>query len=147
MKVRHPRPHLTRVVVAEKYQEYVAAEITWITANTAIKTSILHFYLTLFHPNRAFRLITYMMMGIVISFCISVLFSTFLLCRPLFPDSLNPAMNKSCGSFSGFSTATNAINLLVDLGIVSLPMPMVWNLQMTRWRKVALSFTFGVGLL
>ncbi|KAL8952390.1 MAG: hypothetical protein Q9222_001699 [Ikaeria aurantiellina] len=127
-------------------QGYIAAEITWIAANTAIKTSVLHFYLSLFYPNRKFRLIAFSLIGLVISFFLGVLLTTFLNCRPL-SKTWTPNLPGTCGSLVGNLIGTTVVNVVIDMGIILLPMPLVWNLQMARWRKVALTITFGMGLV
>lgn len=39
------------------------------------------------------------------------------------------------------------LNLLQDVVVVVLPMPILWGLQMARSRKVALSSIFGIGIM
>lgn len=39
------------------------------------------------------------------------------------------------------------LNLLQDVVVVVLPMPILWGLQMARSRKVALSCIFGIGIV
>lgn len=124
----------------------MAAELTWIIANTAIKTSIIDFYLTLFSVNRRFRLIAWVWISIVLAFGVGVVLQTFLLCRP-FAKTWNPALPGRCGSLVEAVIGTSAVNVAVDIGIILLPMPMIWNLQMARSRKIALTFTFGLGMM
>ena len=38
-------------------------------------------------------------------------------------------------------------NMVLDIVVVVLPMPVLWRLQMSRERKAALSCIFGLGLL
>ena len=120
--------------------------MAWIIANTAIKTSIIDFYLTLFSVNRKFRLIARVWIGVVLAFGVGVVLQTFLLCRPL-AKTWNPALPGSCGSMVGAVIGTSAVNVVVDIGIILLPMPMVWKLQMARSRKIALTITFGLGMM
>ncbi|CAF9937909.1 MAG: hypothetical protein HETSPECPRED_000703 [Heterodermia speciosa] len=123
---------------------FLAAEVTWMAANTSIKISILHFYLTLFRPSKSFRLITFTIMGLTSLFCLAVVLDTFLICRPL-AKSWNPLLPGTCGSLIDSIIWTSIINVLIDTSIILLPMPMVWALQMARWRKYALTFTFALG--
>ena len=39
------------------------------------------------------------------------------------------------------------LNLLQDVVVVVLPMPVLWGLQMATTRKVALSCMFGMGIM
>lgn len=127
-------------------QGFIAAELTWIAANTAIKCSILHFYITLFRPSRLFRSVAFCVMGLVGLFGMSVLLSTFLNCRP-FAKTWNPMLPGHCGSNTGQVLATSIVNVVIDLIIIVLPMPMIWSLQMAQGRKLALTVTFGMGLM
>ena len=38
-----------------------------------------------------------------------------------------------------------ALNILTDLMILSIPMPLVWKLQADVWRRLSLAFTFLLG--
>lgn len=85
-------------------------------------------------------------MGLVAAFGLGVILLTFLNCRP-FSKTWNPGEPGICGSLLEPVLATSVINMLVDLTIICMPMPLVWNLQMATWRKTALTFTFGLGLV
>ena len=111
--------------------------MTWIAANTAIKISIRHLYLTLFGSNKTFRLFTFTVIGLVLLFCFGVLLATFLNCRP-FAKTWNPLLPGSCGSLQANVLSTSIINFVIDLSIVLLPMPMVWSLQIARSRNTLL---------
>ena len=37
--------------------------------------------------------------------------------------------------------------MIVDVMIIALPMPVVWRLQLATKKKVALTVTFGLGLV
>ncbi|KAL8831712.1 MAG: hypothetical protein Q9170_005174 [Blastenia crenularia] len=138
--------HVNPTNIPKMLQGFAAAETTWILSNTAIKTSILHFYLTLFSVNRRFRILDFGLIGIVVLFGLGAILQTFLLCRP-FAKTWRPELSGTCGSLVWSVIATSLVNVLVDISIIILPMPMIWKLQMARWRKVALTLTFGLGLI
>jgi hypothetical protein len=121
--------------------------MTLSATNTAIKVSILCFYLTLFHPNRAFRLATFIMIGLALCYSLGVLLAILLSCRPVSRiwDLIHDG--KCDRSLVRSIVAIGLVNVLTDLGIILLPLPIVWNLQITRSRKVALTFVFSVGLV
>ena len=37
------------------------------------------------------------------------------------------------------------VNILTDLMILTIPMPLVWKLQADMWRRLSLAFTFLLG--
>jgi len=53
----------------------------------------------------------------------------------------------TCGDTTALYLSTGIVNLIIDVGIVSLPMPMLWGLQMKFAKKLALSLIFGLGFL
>ena len=42
-------------------------------------------------------------------------------------------------------TVLGALNILTDLMILAIPMPLVWKLQADVWRRLSLAFTFMLG--
>ena len=85
-------------------------------------------------------------MALVLSFDIGLILQAFLICRPFakYWDSLLPG---TCGSPKASFLADGIINLVIDLPIIILPMPMVWQLQMSQQRKLALTVVFALGIL
>ena len=128
------------------FKGYIAALVSWSAANTAIKVSILHFYITIFGSNKSFRYITYATMALPISFGVGNTLMAFLICRP-FAKNWDPLLPGVCGSDIDSVLATSVINLSIDVIIVILPMPILWRLQMATSRKVALTFLFGLGFM
>ena len=43
------------------------------------------------------------------------------------------------------STVTGAVNILTDMMILAIPMPLVWKLQVGGWRRASLVFAFSLG--
>ncbi len=122
-------------------------EVTWIASNTAIKVSILFFYLTIFHPNQSFRFATFILIGLALCFGLGVLLATFLICPPLFKARTPATHHTTCGSLIDSAVATGLINAMIDLGIILLPLPIVWKLQMPKAKKITLTLMFGLGLV
>ena len=69
-----------------------------------------------------------------------------LLCRP-FAKIWNWLLPGECGSARDVFFASASMNLIVDVVLVILPLPMVWQLQMARRRKIAISIMFGLGIM
>lgn len=123
-----------------------AATCVWAAANTLVKLSILHFYLTIFGRKQVFRYATYVVMIFVLSFGIGLILQAFLICRP-FAKNWDPTLPGTCGSSTASFLADGIINIVMDLTMILLPMPMVWQLQMSQQRKIALTIVFALGIL
>lgn len=112
-----------------------------------MKLSILFFYLTLFHSSRSFRLATLIVRGLALCFGLGALLASFLICRPLLSARIYPTNYATCGSLIEASVTIGIINALIDRGIILLPLPIVWNLQMTKAKKITLTLMFSLGLV
>ena len=85
-------------------------------------------------------------MGLVIAFCVVVVVSGLTICHP-FEYFWNKHIEGSCGNEKLLVFASCVINLIVDLIIISLPMPLLWGLQMERSKKLGLCVIFGLGTM
>ena len=115
----------------------------WALSNTSVKLSILHLYIMIFRI-RSFRIITYILMGTTIIYCAIVILEAFLICRPL-AFFWNKTIEGSCGNEQAIFLSTGILNLMIDVMVVILPMPMLWGLQMKVAKKIALTGIFGLG--
>lgn len=95
---------------------------------------------------RSFRITAYVVMGMSWLWAASVVLETFLLCRP-FNSNWNPNVKATCGDRKGSYVAAGAMNLITDLMVLSLPVPMVWKLKIPRRNKIILFICFGMGVL
>lgn len=85
-------------------------------------------------------------MALVLSFGIGLILQAFLICRP-FAKNWDPLLPGTCGSSTASFLADGIINIFMDLAIIVLPMPMIWQLQMSQQRKIALSVVFALSIL
>lgn len=124
----------------------LALAIVWTLANTAVKFSILHLYLVIFKRN-SFRYAVYFVMFLTAGYCITNIVQNLLTCRPVayFWDKTIPG--GYCSSSQAPFLASACINMTLDVIIVVLPMPVLWNLHLQTQKKVALSIIFGLGSL
>ena len=86
-------------------------------------------------------------MAISIGWFLSVFLEEMLLCRPVAYNWDLTIEGGSCADRPAAYLAAGIINLLVDVMVLCLPMPMVWNLQLPKRSKLALSCVFGLGFL
>ena len=67
-------------------------------------------------------------MGLTATLAVVVILATLLICRPL-AYNWNPTINGTCGDTHKLYLSGGIVNLLLDVSIVILPMPMLWGLQ------------------
>lgn len=109
-----------------------------------VKLSILAFYWRVFvHP--LFRKVVCATAALVIAWGIGITVTLFLVCRPLraYWDRTVPA---TCLTIVTFTYFTNIFNLITDIWIFLMPIPMIWHLQLQTKKKLLLCLIFCIGL-
>ena len=106
----------------------MAFPVLWGPCIAAVKISVLLLYLAVFRSNRVFRIATYILIGLVVSFGLSVLVAGLAMCNPI-AKQWDPSINGTCGNSIDFYIITGAINLSFDLVILIWPLPMLWSVQ------------------
>lgn len=135
-------------VCSHEKQLFIAAPVVWGFATTCVKLSILTFYYDIFATPR-FRRVVYVMCAIVVALCLATILEPFLLCRPLsYTWTRVTMMTKgTCGDSQKAYLGVAVVNLLVDLAILGLPMPMLWQLQMPFQKKLGITVILALGLM
>lgn len=82
-----------------------------------------------------------------LSFCLfaAIVLAAFLVCRPLAYNWDKTIEGGRCANVNQDFLAQAIINLLLDITIVSLPLPVLWNLQMKTGKKVSIIIMFSIG--
>lgn len=109
---------------------------------TFIKSSILLLYIRLFRVEVGFRRFCYGLLVFVAAWGVSVLFSTIFQCVPVQAAWIKPYPTAQCFSLRTWLIGTNVPNILVDVVIICAPMPLIWRLKLSWWRKVSLCGIF-----
>ncbi|KAL9100716.1 MAG: hypothetical protein Q9163_003942 [Psora crenata] len=109
-----------------------------------LRASILDLYMHLFQT-RPFRITCYIMHGLNTGYTAATVLGAFLICQPL--SALWNPRTGSCGSQKSLGLFIGIFNLLLDVCVVILPMPVLWRLQMSMAKKVALTGIFGMGVV
>ena len=65
-------------------------------------------------------------------------------CLPIRAD-WNPSVQPRCVNLDVELIILSSINVITDVTILALPMPLVWRLQTSRSRKIQVSCTFLLG--
>lgn len=87
---------------------------------------------------------SYVVMAASIGYLIMVILQAFLVCKP-FAYSWNKLRKGKCDNQLMIYVSSGIVNLVIDVVIVILPMPMLWGLQLGLHKKLALTFIFGLG--
>ncbi|GKZ48158.1 hypothetical protein AbraIFM66951_011916 [Aspergillus brasiliensis] len=116
-----------------------------LVAVAAFRLATLCLYLDLFRGNW-FRWCTITTMALVTLYWIASVLTIALLCRPIHAN-WDLTVSRTCGDITKVEFASGSFNLAVDLLIVSLPMPIVWGLNMPKEKKVSVTAAFLLGLI
>lgn len=117
--------------------------MTYSITVTCVKSSILCLYLRIFGVNRTFSSAVYCVMIRVIAWGISTLLSGLFSCTPQGVGIL-PGR---CINMSTWFLVTTVSNVIIDFGILVLPLPVIWGLQLSTLRKAGLTGIFLLGIL
>lgn len=126
------------------FKVYIAHNIIWCTAVALFRLSILALYKELF-PKSTFRRVASLLQLLVSLVLTTQIMGECLICRP-FRKLWDNNVRGVCGDFSKANLSAAAINLVLDILVVLLPLPIVWRLQMSKQKKVGISVTFGLSL-
>lgn len=126
-------------------QNLIATIVLWASALAAVKLSLLVLYTRLFSI-RKFRIAAYAVIPLVLGWWLSVFLEELLLCRPL-AYNWDKTIDGSCADLSAAYLAAGILNLLTDISVLILPIPIVLSLQLPLRSRIALIATFCVGLL
>jgi hypothetical protein len=129
-----------------------ATRLLYTVALGFVKSSILIFYLRL-DPRKSTRRTVYALMGFVGSFSFITFFFLAFVCVPpsLFWDlEAQQASPEKCLSQSiqqMFFNLNGVCNIVQDVSMYLLPIPMLWSLQMPLRQKFAMGALLSVGLV
>lgn len=91
------------------------------------------------------RKAVYTVIALSVTLLVVVLLESFLLCRP-FEFTWNKEIDGVCGDSTKAYLSVAIVNLVIDMSIVALPMPVLWHLQMPIRRKLAVTLLLCLGL-
>ncbi|RAK99528.1 uncharacterized protein BO80DRAFT_426515 [Aspergillus ibericus CBS 121593] len=117
-------------------------QIFYVLGPASVKLSLLFLYRRVFERSKFLRLV-YGMMGLIVVFGIVVTFMAIFNCTPI---SAFWTSKGKCFDFKFFALGYAVVNIVTDLAIWLMPIPIVWKIQMPIQQKIALSFIFALGL-
>ncbi|KNG88224.1 hypothetical protein ANOM_004573 [Aspergillus nomiae NRRL 13137] len=107
------------------------------------KFSILLLYYKLF-PTRKMRAMVKFMMVVLVLITIATIVGTSLVCRP-FSANWDGSIPGNCGNKKVLYIWASFPNIVTDVILLLLPMPVLWSLNVSQRLKVGLTITFAVG--
>jgi len=112
----------------------------------ATKTSILLFYLSLSKEEKLFRYLSYATLGVVNVAGLALTFLNIFQCRPVTATFKNPIPSSaSCTNILTLYLSSAPVNIITDLAILFLPMPLLTGMRLPRKQKIILIITFSFG--
>jgi len=122
----------------------MVASIIYVLCLGFAKFSILFLYSKL-SQLKWFNICVYALMAVVITYSIGIIFALIFPCQPISANWDLSITDYKCIDKAAIYLATAAVNVITDLMILLLPIPMVVRLQMQRSQKIALMVVFAVG--
>ncbi|KAK1622227.1 integral membrane protein [Colletotrichum phormii] len=134
----------------EKYNIYMidvflAAAIYTLCGSFA-KVSLLIFYFRL-SPQRWFKRAVWISLAIIAGYSIGIFIALVFACDPIAMSWDVTITEGTCINRPSLYIATAAANIISDLILFALPLPIVVKLQIPRRQKIGLFFIFAVGSL
>lgn len=110
-----------------------------------IRSSVVTLYIRIFRI-QPFRLVCYGVLILNVQVSIAAILAQSLICTPIECRFNYKIPCRSCGDNALLGFFAGISNILLDIIMVILPMPMLWGLQMAVSKKLMLSGMFALGL-
>ena len=108
------------------------------------KLSILGFYLRIF-TKKPYRITAYVLGGIIIANGIAGVISSLCTCQPFAARWNLSIPNAHCIDTVQYWRWISLANIITDVVMLVLPLPVVWTLQVSTTQKYGLTFIFLTG--
>ena len=122
----------------------MVASVFYVPCLAFAKLSILFLYRKL-GVLKWFRICVYTLMAIVATYSIGIIFALIFPCQPVAANWDLSITDYQCVDEAGIYLATAAVNVITDVLILTLPIPMILRLQMPKSQKLALMVVLAVG--
>lgn len=122
---------------------YISAPL-YIFAGSCAKIALCIFYLRL-SPQQWFRYSVFATITFIVGYSVGIFFSLVFACTPVQKSFDTSVVGGTCIATAALYIATAVFNIVSDVILFVLPIPMVVGLQMKRKQKLGLLFIFGIG--
>ncbi|CAG8051472.1 unnamed protein product [Penicillium nalgiovense] len=130
--------------ITKLLQLIIPLQFLWVLSLSCTKVSILFLYISIFPVTWVLR-VSWATMGVIVAWTIGTILAGCLICRPFAFNWDQTIPGGSCGNQVTSFTATGVINLITDVVVLVTPMPLLYKLQMARYKKVVFITIFGLG--
>ncbi|KAI0202860.1 integral membrane protein [Astrocystis sublimbata] len=144
--IGHFTTELSAAEIAVALQTIPAAYVTWTTGTAAFKISVLFLYQRIF-TTRAIKIWSYGLMGLTFGYWLSFMVVFLTTCTPDISQLWNPRPGGFCRDLNIGQLGSVSTNLAIDVFVIILPMPFLWNLQMRMRNKIAVTLIFSLGFI
>jgi fucose permease len=126
---------------------HVHADMVQNPALMATKTSILIFYLSLSATQKVFRWATIATLVVVNVGGLALTILNIIQCRPISAAWQSPVPTTAhCTNIVTLYLSSAPLNIITDLAILFLPMPILTSMRLPKKQKIILVITFGFGI-
>lgn len=123
------------------------AELSYVVAFGAIKTSFCLFYLKIF-PGKTFKILCYCVLFVIVGETFSDLFVVTFQCWPVAKAwDASGALGGRCLELLNFYYISFALRTVTDVALLTLPIPWLLRLKISSGKRVGLIIMFGLGAL
>lgn len=123
-----------------------ALQIFYFLSSVFFKTSLILLYWRIFGVSRGFRKVLIVAWSIVIMYFVANLLAAIFECNPI-AKYWNMGLSGKCVDTVAFYRWNGVANLLIDFMILTLTLPMVWQLSLKLQQKVVITGLFLLGCL
>lgn len=120
--------------------------VLWVAGIVVVQLAILVFYQRIFWVVDWFRRTCYVLMAIAVAWLISVYITEFVMCKPAH-KIWNPLADGTCGDTKKMCNAVGLTHAINDFSVLFIPVPLIWNMQVSVAKKCWLSVLFLAGIL
>ncbi|KAJ6085847.1 Major facilitator superfamily domain general substrate transporter [Penicillium sp. IBT 16267x] len=123
-----------------------AFTVLYSPALMTVKSSILVFYMTLTRNQKVFRYANYVTLAVVNVAGLALTLVNILQCRPVSAAWLAQLPSDAhCIDILTLYLSSSPVNIVTDLAILFLPMPILTQMHLPKKQKIILVITFGFG--
>ncbi|EEQ87665.1 CFEM domain-containing protein [Blastomyces dermatitidis ER-3] len=126
---------------------YYVQEVMYFVTMNVTKVSILFFYLRIF-PSHKFKIACYVVMSVTIAYGTALVFAALFQCNPVhlaWEHWDGEHTNYKCSNINLIGWLSAAINIVLDIVIITLPVKQLLGLSLSVKKKIHILLMFGVG--
>ena len=128
--------------ITDAKKNIFAAQLLWAVGNLLIKLSFLDLFSKIFWTRRI-HIACLVLAALSLCLCVVIILQACLICKPI-SYQWDSTIQGSCGhQIAGFM-AQAIVNLIFDVMMVSLPIPVFWSLQMPWSKRLSIAIMFSI---